>query len=220
LRPPAEFRSGAATREFRRDQGKLANHPLHPGRFEKTVRSVFADGRFRESKLIAAATESCRGQPRSRSSHCSPEFRSGAATFEFRRNQGKLANHHYTRGGSKEPSVLFFTAIHEEKPPRWRSGARRVFGLFHAYQGWKNVGRHLRSVLRVLYGVLAASRRNLRANIVVRAWTDVWGGLVEVRDLERDGEWAFDFHAAHHGQLLAKSCKGRVADDPSTVLTS
>ncbi|MGA2834081.1 MAG: CPBP family intramembrane glutamic endopeptidase [Terracidiphilus sp.] len=49
-----------------------------------------------------------------------------------------------------------------------------VFGLFHAYQGWKNVV--IISVLGVLYGALAAWRGNLRANIVVHAWTDVWEG--------------------------------------------
>jgi uncharacterized protein len=49
-----------------------------------------------------------------------------------------------------------------------------VFGLFHSYQGWKNVV--VISVLGVLYGILAAWRRNLRANILVHAWTDVWSG--------------------------------------------
>jgi uncharacterized protein len=49
-----------------------------------------------------------------------------------------------------------------------------VFGLFHFYQGWKNV--IVISVLGVLFGVLAAWRRNLRANIIVHAWADVWSG--------------------------------------------
>jgi membrane protease YdiL (CAAX protease family) len=49
-----------------------------------------------------------------------------------------------------------------------------VFGLFHSYQGWKNV--IVISVLGVLYGALAAWRGNLRANIVVHAWGDVWSG--------------------------------------------
>jgi membrane protease YdiL (CAAX protease family) len=53
-------------------------------------------------------------------------------------------------------------------------GQGLVFGLFHAYQGWKNVV--IISVLGVLYGALAAWRGNLRANIVVHAWTDVWEG--------------------------------------------
>jgi membrane protease YdiL (CAAX protease family) len=49
-----------------------------------------------------------------------------------------------------------------------------VFGLFHAYQGWKNVA--VITVLGVLYGILAAWRRNLQANIIVHAWSDVWSG--------------------------------------------
>jgi len=53
-------------------------------------------------------------------------------------------------------------------------GQGLVFGLFHSYQGWKNV--IVISVLGVLYGTLAAWRGNLRANIVAHAWTDVWEG--------------------------------------------
>jgi membrane protease YdiL (CAAX protease family) len=49
-----------------------------------------------------------------------------------------------------------------------------VFGLFHSYQGWKNV--IVISVLGVLYGALAAWRGNLRINIVTHAWTDFWEG--------------------------------------------
>ncbi len=56
-------------------------------------------------------------------------------------------------------------------------GQGLVFGLFHAYQGWKNV--IVISVLGVLYGALAAWRRNLRANIIVHAWSDVWGGWLQ-----------------------------------------
>ncbi|MGD0367324.1 MAG: type II CAAX endopeptidase family protein [Acidobacteriaceae bacterium] len=52
-----------------------------------------------------------------------------------------------------------------------------VFGLFHLYQGWKNVV--VISVLGALYGALAAWRRNLRANIIVHAWTDVWEGWLK-----------------------------------------
>jgi membrane protease YdiL (CAAX protease family) len=52
-----------------------------------------------------------------------------------------------------------------------------VFGLFHAYQGWKSV--IVISVLGVMYGVLAVWRRNLRANIIVHAWTDVWSGWLK-----------------------------------------
>lgn len=49
-----------------------------------------------------------------------------------------------------------------------------VFGLFHFYQGWKNV--IVICVLGVLFGALAAWRRNVRANIIVHAWADIWGG--------------------------------------------
>jgi len=53
-----------------------------------------------------------------------------------------------------------------------------VFGLFHAYQGWKNVV--VICILGVLFGALAAWRRNLRANIIVHAWADVWGGWLQL----------------------------------------
>jgi hypothetical protein len=52
-----------------------------------------------------------------------------------------------------------------------------VFGLFHFYQGWKSVV--VISVLGVLFGTLAAWRRNLRANIIVHAWGDVWEGWLK-----------------------------------------
>jgi membrane protease YdiL (CAAX protease family) len=52
-----------------------------------------------------------------------------------------------------------------------------VFGLFHAYQGWQNV--LVISVLGVLYGMLAAWRRNLRVNIIAHAWSDIWGGWLQ-----------------------------------------
>jgi len=52
-----------------------------------------------------------------------------------------------------------------------------VFGLFHAYQGWRNVV--VISVLGVLYGALAAWRGNLRVNIMSHAWTDVWEGWLK-----------------------------------------
>ncbi|HLW44353.1 MAG TPA: CPBP family intramembrane glutamic endopeptidase [Candidatus Acidoferrales bacterium] len=53
-------------------------------------------------------------------------------------------------------------------------GQGLVFGLFHSYQGWKNVV--VICVLGVLLGILAAWRRNLRTNIMVHAWADVWSG--------------------------------------------
>ncbi len=52
-----------------------------------------------------------------------------------------------------------------------------VFGLFHSYQGWRNVV--VISVLGALFGALAAWRGNVRANIVVHAWADVWGGWLK-----------------------------------------
>lgn len=52
-----------------------------------------------------------------------------------------------------------------------------VFGLFHSYQGWRNVA--VISVLGVLYGALAAWRKNLRANIIAHAWSDIWEGWLK-----------------------------------------
>jgi uncharacterized protein len=52
-----------------------------------------------------------------------------------------------------------------------------IFGLFHAYQGWKHVT--VICVLGILYGVLAAWRGNLRANIVSHAWSDFWEGWLK-----------------------------------------
>jgi membrane protease YdiL (CAAX protease family) len=56
-------------------------------------------------------------------------------------------------------------------------GQGLVFGLFHSYQGWKNVV--VISVLGVLYGMLAAWRGNLRVNIVSHAATDIWEGWLK-----------------------------------------
>jgi membrane protease YdiL (CAAX protease family) len=52
-----------------------------------------------------------------------------------------------------------------------------IFGLFHAYQGWKHV--IVISVLGILYGVLAAWRKNLRVNVVAHAWSDLWEGWLK-----------------------------------------
>jgi membrane protease YdiL (CAAX protease family) len=52
-----------------------------------------------------------------------------------------------------------------------------VFGLFHAYQGWQNV--MVISLLGILYGAMAAWRRNLGVNIITHAWGDFWGGWVQ-----------------------------------------
>lgn len=56
-------------------------------------------------------------------------------------------------------------------------GQGLVFGLFHSYQGWRNV--LVIAVLGVLYGLLAAWRRNLRINIVAHSFTDVWEGWLK-----------------------------------------
>ncbi|MFN7994878.1 MAG: type II CAAX endopeptidase family protein [Bryobacteraceae bacterium] len=52
-----------------------------------------------------------------------------------------------------------------------------VFGLFHAYQGWRKVV--VIAVLGALYGVLAAWRGNLRVNIASHIWTDTWEGWLK-----------------------------------------
>ncbi len=52
-----------------------------------------------------------------------------------------------------------------------------VFGIAHGYQGWRNVV--IISVLGVLYGALAAWRKNLRANMIAHAWADVWEGWLK-----------------------------------------
>jgi len=49
-----------------------------------------------------------------------------------------------------------------------------VFGVGHSYQGLKQV--ILISVLGILYGWFAAWRKNLRSNMMVHAWTDIWNG--------------------------------------------
>jgi membrane protease YdiL (CAAX protease family) len=52
-----------------------------------------------------------------------------------------------------------------------------VFGIFHGYQGWKHVITI--SVLGILFGLLAAWRKNLRANMIVHAWADLWEGWLK-----------------------------------------
>lgn len=53
-------------------------------------------------------------------------------------------------------------------------GQALVFGLMHSYQGWRRVV--VIAVLGLLYGMLAAWRKNLRANMIAHAWSDVWSG--------------------------------------------
>jgi membrane protease YdiL (CAAX protease family) len=49
-----------------------------------------------------------------------------------------------------------------------------LFGLGHADQGWNNVSAI--GVMGLLFGALAAWRRNLRVNILAHAWTDAFAG--------------------------------------------
>ena len=52
-----------------------------------------------------------------------------------------------------------------------------IFGLFHAYQGWKHVT--VICALGVLYGALASWRGNLRVNMVSHFWSDFWEGWLK-----------------------------------------
>ena len=56
-------------------------------------------------------------------------------------------------------------------------GQGMVFGVFHGYQGWRNV--IVISVLGILFGILAAWRKNLRVNIISHAWIDFWEGWLK-----------------------------------------
>lgn len=49
-----------------------------------------------------------------------------------------------------------------------------VFGMMHAYQGWRAVVTI--SVLGMMFGGLAAWRKTLRIGMVAHAWQDVWAG--------------------------------------------
>lgn len=57
------------------------------------------------------------------------------------------------------------------------SGQAVLFGLMHSYQGWKQV--IVISALGVLYGALAAWRKNLGANMIAHAWSDIWEGWLK-----------------------------------------
>jgi uncharacterized protein len=58
-----------------------------------------------------------------------------------------------------------------------------VFGLAHTYQGWKQV--IVIAALGILYGALAAWRRNLRANMIAHAWSDIYEGWASFAFLGR-----------------------------------
>lgn len=56
-------------------------------------------------------------------------------------------------------------------------GQAAVFGLMHAYQGWKAVS--VICFLGVLFGVVAAWRRSTRPGMIVHAMADIWGGWLK-----------------------------------------
>jgi membrane protease YdiL (CAAX protease family) len=49
-----------------------------------------------------------------------------------------------------------------------------VFGVMHAYQGWRPV--LLITVMGILFGVLASWRKTLRVGMVAHGWQDLWAG--------------------------------------------
>lgn len=53
-------------------------------------------------------------------------------------------------------------------------GQAVFFGMAHSYQGWNHA--LVIAVLGLLYGALAAWRRNLRANMLAHGWSDIWEG--------------------------------------------
>jgi membrane protease YdiL (CAAX protease family) len=52
-----------------------------------------------------------------------------------------------------------------------------VFGLLHTYEGWKQV--MIIAPLGILYGALAAWRKNLRANMIAHTVSDLWEGWLK-----------------------------------------
>ena len=52
-----------------------------------------------------------------------------------------------------------------------------VFGLMHAYQGWKDVS--VICFLGALFGMVAAWRRSTRPGMIVHAMADIWGGWLK-----------------------------------------
>lgn len=49
-----------------------------------------------------------------------------------------------------------------------------IFGLMHAYQGWRPVLRIC--AIGILFGVLAAWRKSLRPGMIAHGWYDIWAG--------------------------------------------
>jgi len=52
-----------------------------------------------------------------------------------------------------------------------------IFGISHAYQGVTNVV--VIAVLGALYGLLARWRKSLKPGMILHAWMDIFGGLLE-----------------------------------------
>lgn len=52
-----------------------------------------------------------------------------------------------------------------------------IFGLMHAYQGWRPVVNI--TVIGVLFGALAAWRKTLRVGMIAHGWQDFWAGWLE-----------------------------------------
>ena len=63
---------------------------------------------------------------------------------------------------------------HSQSPAIAVVGQGLVFGLMHAYQGWRAVVSI--TMLGVLFGAFAAWRKTLRPGMVAHAWHDVWAG--------------------------------------------
>ena len=49
-----------------------------------------------------------------------------------------------------------------------------VFGLMHAYQGWRRVMAV--TIIGILFGALAAWRKTLRVGMIAHGWQDLWSG--------------------------------------------
>ena len=60
-----------------------------------------------------------------------------------------------------------------------------VFGLMHAYQGWRSVV--VICSMGILFGALAAWRNTLRVGMVAHAWQDVWAGWLSPMLMGRVG---------------------------------
>jgi uncharacterized protein len=54
------------------------------------------------------------------------------------------------------------------------AGQGIVFGLMHAYQGWRPVF-HI-TIIGILFGALAAWRKTLRVGMIAHGWQDIWAG--------------------------------------------